>query len=148
MTSPNMFAEPTNPYALSQRDLDRLRTRVSKAEAEVKEAEDWSSKTRLEQHAKALTRELASAELARREEQRGDNARFDSRYVYAANLRGSQEFTPVVPYHEPPKKPKMHVAGNKAASGQANAVAWPQKMSERAALLAEAMKEIRRAGAA
>jgi len=110
-----LFAPTTNPYALSQAELDRLRTRVSKAEEAVKAATDWSSKTRAESNVKSLMRELASAELARKEEARASQARFDARYK-VVNQSEPSYMEPTY-YFAEPKEPKPVV--NKPASGPA-----------------------------
>ena len=68
MSDTRQFAVPTSPYALSQAELDRLRTQLGEAEAAASKEKDWTQKTRLEQSAKALRRQLNSAELERKVE--------------------------------------------------------------------------------
>ena len=139
------FAVPTNPYALSERDLDRLRTKVCKAEAEAKAATDWTAKTRLEQSAKSLRRELNSAELARKEEDRASQARFDRRYMSVNESKGLPEFATPVYYFEQPEKPKLKPV---KAAPKTKPVVSNTSYSEHHALVQVAVEELRRAGAA
>ena len=49
--------------SLKRTELDRLRAQVAEADAAAAKATDWTERTRAEQHAKSLARELQSAEF-------------------------------------------------------------------------------------
>ena len=57
------YAAPVSPWALNASQLDSLRAQVEEAEVTVAKTKDWTERTRLDQNAKALRRELQSAEL-------------------------------------------------------------------------------------
>lgn len=118
-----LYAVPVSHAARTGSQRDRLREELGEAEAAASREKDWTQKTRLDQHAKSLRRELNAAELEATHNARREKAEFDRRYALAANVEGPQYAVPV-PYFRPTKQPKMKVAGNKAAaSGPANAVA-------------------------
>ena len=58
------YMEPVHPWTLNASELDRLRGRLRVAEAEAAKETDWVQRTRAEQNAKTLARELRSAEFA------------------------------------------------------------------------------------
>ncbi len=120
--SDQLYAVPVSHAARTGSQRDRLREELGEAEAAASREKDWTQKTRLDQHAKSLRRELNAAELAATHNARREKAEFDRRYA-AANVEGPQYAVPVA-YFQPPREPKMKLAGNKAAaSGPANAVA-------------------------
>lgn len=146
MSEQQLYAAPTNPYALNQGELDRLRARVSKAEAGIRVAKDPDLRRELEQSAKTLRRELRSAELARREEDRASQRRFDRRYMSVNESKGLPEFALPQPYFSMPEasKPKAPAAKEKGKQVCNRAVPSPQSFSARTALVREAMDELRR----
>ena len=137
-----MYAETVHYALLSPGELDRLREQVSTADAVAKAATDWTEKTRAESDAKSLRHQLNSAELARREEDRASQARFDARYMSVNESKGLPEFAEPVHYDEPPPKPRL----TRTVNVRNRAVAWPQKMSERQVLLEAAVAEVKRVG--
>ena len=60
-----------NLAAADRTKLDRLRAEVAEADAAAAKATDWTSKTRAEQDARSLARELQSAEFNARLVQQG-----------------------------------------------------------------------------
>ena len=115
MTDTRQYAEVQNPYSLSEGALGRLRRELSEAEAAAAKERNWSDRTRAEQHAKALKRELAAAEHERLKGQRSEQARRDARYMSVSEGKGEQQFAPPIPYFETkPVKPKFKSANNAA----------------------------------
>ncbi len=76
--SEQLFAEPV-PYfesaenlaAADRTELDRLRAEVKEADAVAARATDWTARTRAEQDAKSLARQLQAAEFNARLVQQG-----------------------------------------------------------------------------
>ena len=60
---PQMYAEPVPPFALNEADLAKLRQRLAEAEKAVETEKDWTWRTRAQQDAIILRRQLESAEL-------------------------------------------------------------------------------------
>lgn len=94
-----------SPWALNATDLDRLRQRVAEAEGELQtpkhQALPWPERTRNEQEAKSLRRELQVAEFeakleARRQAQRRQLAPGGP---VAANAASAPQFMEPVPYY-------------------------------------------------
>ncbi len=123
MSGQQMYAAPSASYAArSPAEMDKLRSRLAKAESEAKVAgNDWTVKTRAEGDVKSLRHELGAAEVELRNAQQRESRQFAAQYE-AVNER-EPTYMATVPYFRPAKQPKMHVAGKRAARGPATAVA-------------------------
>lgn len=132
-----MYMEPVSPWAArNATQLDRLRARVREAEAEAAGAEDWTARTRAEQEAKGLRRELETAEFeARLDAQRQAQHQEPAGTAPAANAAHGQQYAEPVPYWK--TETERATVGNAAPK-------WPQTFAGRAALVAEACAELRR----
>lgn len=76
MSERQEYAEPVAYFAASGSGskLDRLREQVRKGEREVRDARDWSQRTRREQELRGVRRELEDVENAARQVQQGKQA--------------------------------------------------------------------------
>ncbi len=145
MSAEQQYMEPVNPWALNASELDRLRERVRAAEKEAEKETDWTSKTRAEQHAESLARELRSAEFATKQVQgsRQQAARREVTGFVRSDDGGSYLEVQNAAVPEEPRQQYMPVAATNK-SGQS----WPQSFSERHALVKAALGELRQAGVA
>ena len=156
-----MYAEPVSPWALNAAQLDALRRQIVEAEAVVASAGDWSSRVRAEQNLKALRRQLGAAE-------------FEGRLDAQRRARAQQRAVPPPPPMYSPEQMRARIAargGHIAVvnaeppepefmepvpywTGVANATPpkwppkWPTEFAGRAALVQDAVAELRRSGAA
>lgn len=88
MSEQRMYAETQHYAARTPGELDRLREQLGEAEAAASKEKDWSQRTRLEQSAKVLKRELAAAELEVKHE------RHREAQQSRPEKKGSKESTP------------------------------------------------------
>ena len=139
------YVEPVSPWALNKTELDRLRGRVREAEEVAAKETTWVERTRAEQHAKSLQRELASAEFEARLEHRRQAqqqrvtpplVRSDCGGALLAATNREQFAEPVSYWREQPQR----IAANSGPR-------WSETFSDRFALITAAAAELRRAGA-
>jgi hypothetical protein len=131
------FMATVSPWARNVAQLGALRMQVVKAEDAVAAAQDnWPERTRAEQHLKALRRELQAAELETRlAVRRQTQQQYQPAGTRPAANAGQQYAEPVAYFTA--ERPTV---GNVAP-------AWPPTFAGRAALVADAVAELRRAGA-